>query len=177
MSFTIREYRPDDAGPMAALYFDAVRTIGVRAYSLDQVVAWASEPASPTMVQERAADGRKTLVAVNSTDEVIGYADLERKGHLDHLYCRPDVVGNGVGGALIDAILECARDWRLERVSVHASEIARPVFERKGFSLKERRDFTLRGVAIHNYRMEWVETGTGCVAKSSTNHPLRANGR
>ena len=34
-----------------------------------------------------------------------------------------------------------------------ASELARRLFERKGFVVVERQNLMIRGVAIHNYRM------------------------
>ncbi|RKF18363.1 hypothetical protein D6851_14580 [Altericroceibacterium spongiae] len=39
------------------------------------------------------------------------------------------------------------------RLFTEASEIARPVFQRAGYSCLQRRDFTPKGVAIHNYAM------------------------
>jgi putative acetyltransferase len=46
----------------------------------------------------------------------------------------------------------------LGRIFVEASELARPLFERRGFTLLARNDLVLDGVDIHNYRMEkrWV---------------------
>ena len=38
-------------------------------------------------------------------------------------------------------------------VIVEASESARRLFERRGFSIDGRNDFTINGVAIHNYHM------------------------
>jgi putative acetyltransferase len=55
---------------------------------------------------------------------------------------------------LLDQLITSAIAQDLQRIQVEASEGARPVFERKGFTLVTRRDFALRGVSIHNYRME-----------------------
>ena len=50
--------------------------------------------------------------------------------------------------------------WRRQPASreskslfTEASELARRLFERKGFAVVERQDMVIRGVAIHNYRM------------------------
>ena len=100
----------------------------------------------------RASDGRLTLVAANSADKVIGYADLEPDGHIDHLYRQPDAAG--VAAALVDEILARAIAAGMKRLYVEASELARGLFARKGFVVVRRRDFELRGEAIHNYLME-----------------------
>jgi putative acetyltransferase len=149
--FAIRPYRDADAEAMARLYYDSARTLGARRYSPEQVAAWAPAPLDPADVRRRAADGRITLVAVDDADQVIAYGDLEADGHIDHLYCSPDAAGSGAAGAVLDALL--ARAEGLPRLYVEASELARGLFERKGFVVERRRDFEVRGVAIHNYAM------------------------
>ena len=43
---------------------------------------------------------------------------------------------------------------RVPRIFVEASELSRPLFERRGFLMQGRNALSLGGVAIHNYRME-----------------------
>lgn len=153
--FAIRRYQPGDAVPMAKLYFEAARQLGPRRYSPAQVEAWAPAPADPAAVHARATEGRLTLVAVDARGDVIGYGDLEADGHIDHLYCRPDAAGTGVAGAILDGLIaHAASRGAPRRLHVEASELARGLFERKGFTVLARRDFEVRGVPIHNYAME-----------------------
>lgn len=152
--FTLRSYQAADARQLSELYFVSARTLGVRRYSPEQVAAWAPGPADPTLVHARASDGRTTLVAVDAEGIVLGYGDLEADGHIDHLYCRPEAAGAGVAAALLNALVATARDQAIERLFVEASELARGLFERNGFTISRRRDFEVRGVAIHNYAME-----------------------
>lgn len=157
-AFGIREYRADDAAAIADLFHQSVRALGPRGYSPDQVAAWSPAPLEPAAWHARAADGRTTLVAVSDTDEVVAFADPEADGHIDFLYCRPDVAGRGVASRLLDELLARAAAARMRRLYVEASELARPVFERKGFAVTQRREFAVRGVAIHNYAMERLLT-------------------
>lgn len=152
--FVLRPYRADDAAGMAQLYFESARQIGARRYLPTQVAAWAPEPASAAAVHARAGDGRLTLVAVGPDGRMLAYGDLEDDGHIDHLYCAPHAAGKGVAAALLDALLAEAAARRTPRLYVEASELARGLFERKGFAVTARRDFEVRGVAIHNYAME-----------------------
>jgi putative acetyltransferase len=96
------------------------------------------------------------LVAVNERDRVVGYIDLEASGHIDHLFCAPEVVGHGVASQLCDATEAAAREQGIIRLFVEASEPARRLFERRGFEVLERQELIRHGVAIHNYRMEKV---------------------
>ena len=93
------------------------------------------------------------MVAVDDDGMIAGYGDLEPNGHIDHLYCRPDAVGTGIGSAIYAALEEAARNAGITILFVEASEGARRLFERRGFKVDARNDFTIDGVAIHNYHM------------------------
>ena len=93
------------------------------------------------------------MVAVDEDGEPVGYGDLEPDGHIDHLYCRADNIGTGVGSAIYGALEAAAKSAAMPIIYVEASESARRLFERRGFAIDARNDFTINGVAIHNYRM------------------------
>ncbi len=150
----IRPYEAKDASAIAAIFFDSVRQGALRDYSPAQVAAWAPTMPDMSQVQARAGDGRLVLVAVHSADEPAAYIELEANGHIDHLYCRPDLIGEGLASALYDRVEQEARRRGLTRLYVEASEAARRLFLKKGFVELERRGFQLKGVRLHNYRME-----------------------
>jgi putative acetyltransferase len=149
----IRAFEPGDAEALAALFHASVRQAGIRDYSAEQVAAWSPSPPEPANYVSRSQKDLIFLVAVSDEGELIGYGDLEPNGHIDHLYCRPDVVGTGVGAALYGALEVVARKSGISAVFVEASEAARRLFERKGFLVEQRNDFELNGVMIHNYQM------------------------
>jgi hypothetical protein len=60
----IRFYEPKDAAFRGAVFFDAVRTGGLRDYSQSQVEAWAPAMRDPARFDARARDGRLMLVLV-----------------------------------------------------------------------------------------------------------------
>jgi putative acetyltransferase len=148
----IRPFNPADAGSLAALFHASVRQAGLRDYSPEQVEAWSPTTPDPKSYLRRAED-RRVFVATGDDGEPIGYCDLESDGHIDHLYCHPDLVGTGVGSALYASIEAAAREAGITVLFVEASEAARWLFERRGFRVEARNDFVFNGVAIHNYRM------------------------
>ena len=150
----IRAYRPGDAPRLADIFFRSVREAALRDYSPAQVLVWAPTRPDPAQFAARAEDGRILLVATGADGEAVAYADLEATGHIDHVYCHPDAVGAGVASRLVDRLETEARGLGLSRLFVEASEAARRLFLRKGFTEVERRAFELQGVAIHNYLME-----------------------
>ena len=94
------------------------------------------------------------MVAADEYDIPHVYADLEIDGHIDHLYCAPEVAGLGVASALYDELEEIAREERMDRLYTEASEAARRLFLRKGFAFSRKREFDINGVSFHNYAME-----------------------
>jgi putative acetyltransferase len=84
---------------------------------------------------------------------VVAFTDLEADGHIDRLFCAPEAAGHGIASRLYDTLEAAAREQGIGRLYVEASELARPVFEHKGFTVLERQDNMLRGVPVHNYRM------------------------
>jgi putative acetyltransferase len=145
--------REGDAEAMAEVYRRSVRTLGARDYTPGQVDAWASRGPDAARFRQKIGDGRKGWVAVDPEGQVCGFADLEADGHVDFLYVDPGQAGQGVAGRLLAEVEQAARSAGLTRLYVEASETARPVFERQGYTVTRRRDFEIGGVAIHNYAM------------------------
>ena len=153
MEVTIRAYDPRDADGLADVFFRSVRQVALSQYTAAQVRAWAPELRTAEWAHREASDGRLVLVAANADDRPVAYIDLEPDGHIDRLFCAPEAAGQGVASRLYDAMEATAREQGLSRLTTEASELARRLFERKGFTVVDRQDLMIRGVAIHNYRM------------------------
>lgn len=153
MAVSVRGYEPEDAAALATVMWRSVRTAALVDYSAAQVDAWLPAPRTAEEMHTWASDGRTVLVATSTDGRVVGYLDLEADGHIDHLYCAPEVVGTGVARALYAALERLAREVGIVRLGVDASEAARRFFTKQGFCVEARRDWELRGVPIHNYAM------------------------
>ena len=150
----IRPFQLGDEVRLAALFHAAIHQVAAQYYSPEQVDAWAPQVPDPARFLARGSDGRTLFVAVDDADEPLAYGDVEGDGHIDHLFCRPDVAGTDVTAKLYDALEEAARKLGISMLFTEASEPARRFFAKHGFELIERRDFEVNGVPIHNFRME-----------------------
>jgi putative acetyltransferase len=155
----VRAFQPGDAERLGIIFYRSVREAACHAYSREQVEAWAVSVPPASFYEEKARDGRRLLVTVDGLDRPVAYGDLEQSGHIDHLFCHPDAIGTGAASQLYDQLELQARDWRIERLFVEASEIARPFFIHKGFGMLRRNDFIMRGVPMHHYWMEKLLVG------------------
>lgn len=150
---SVRPWQPSDAAALSALYVASVRELGARDYSRAQIEAWASLAPSAEALAGRMEDGRTRLVAILEA-QVAGFVDVEPGGHIDLLYVAPEAAGAGVGRLLLETAEALARASGARRLHAEASETARPVFERLGYSVISRRDFDVAGVPIHNWAVE-----------------------
>jgi putative acetyltransferase len=158
MDYRIRQYRDADAEQLSHLSLSAIRAIGSRAYSPEQLGAWAGRHGGAQMYRDRASQGHVIFVAVDESDQPVAYALIEPDGHLDRLYNHPDHSRRGLATRLLAEAEQYARRSGMKRLYTEASELARAAFERAGYKVLHRRDFEIehegRPVPIHNYAME-----------------------
>lgn len=148
----IRDYQPGDGQVLRELYFSTVHNINSRDYTRDQLQAWA-----PDEYDEAAWDTHlqalTPFVAVID-NKVVGYADLQSDGLIDHFFCHHQYQGQGIGRALMQHILEQARQRSVLSLRAYVSITARPFFEHAGFQVVKEQQVRLRGQLLTNYRME-----------------------
>lgn len=75
---------------------------------------------------------------------VIGFAEFEHH----------EFQGCGVGSTLINEIATEATHKALSRIYAEVSITARPLFERKGFTVVKQQTVTIRGAELTNFVME-----------------------
>jgi putative acetyltransferase len=121
------------------------------------MAAWAPVDRDPYALTAWAAAraAAHTTVAVQD-DEVVGFSDLVHGDLLDMLYVDPRAGGRGIGSALIRQTVSVARARGVAVIETYASLTARPVFERNGFAVIERRTPVVRGVAMTNFKMHRI---------------------
>jgi putative acetyltransferase len=96
--------------------------------------------------------GINPFVAV-ADGHIVGYADVQVNGYIDHFFVSPEVARQGIGSLLMKKIHETARERGLSSLSAEVSETARAFFERWGFAIDAAQTVSIRGVELRNYRM------------------------
>ena len=81
--------------------------------------------------------GALTLLAMID-GAVAGFASLKGADQVDMLFVDPEFARQGAGGALIEALTKLAQARGAKRLTVDASDSARPLFERQGFTAERR---------------------------------------
>jgi putative acetyltransferase len=147
----LRPFGPEDAPALLTLFRDTIRRVNSRDYDPEQVRAWASDEIDPEAWASRFA-GRFVVVAEVGS-QIAGFAELERDGHIDRFYVSADHQRQGVGRAMLDALVGEAQRRGIGRLFTEASLTAQPFFERQGFAADAAQTVVHRGVAFRNVRM------------------------
>ena len=151
INMKIRPYRPEDCRALAELFYDTVHTVNARDYAPEQLDAWASGE-----VDLRAWDAsfraHTTLVA-EAQGQIVGFADMDKRGYLDRLYVHRDFQGRGIATALCTAL---ERACPSPLYTTHASITARPFFLARGYRVVRQQRVERRGVELTNFVMEKI---------------------
>jgi putative acetyltransferase len=133
---SLRPYLPADARRCAEIFRSSINELAADDYDEEQREAWASR-ADDEQAFGAGLTGALTLLAVIE-GAVAGFASLKGADHVDMLFVAPEFARQGAGGALIEALTKLAQARGAKRLTVDASDSARPLFERQGFTAERR---------------------------------------
>lgn len=145
-----RIYCVDDTLHVKRVFKDAVLNIGTHAYSEEQVRAWAAF-ADDSLFDDQLKEGI-TLVA-EAQDEIVGFGQLHPLNHIALLYVDSRHANQRIGSGLAKRLERHAEDSGMKAVSVEASKIARPFFEKQGYSVLDEEVIDRNGVEFERYLM------------------------
>jgi putative acetyltransferase len=147
----IRRYRPGEERSLFDVYFTAIHLVASRDYTAEQVGAWAPRDLDMALWQKRIR-GINPFVAVLN-DEIVGYADVQSNGYIDHFFVSGNYPRRGIGSNLMTRILEEASSLGLRILTSDVSRTAQPFFAKFGFAIVEQRLPEVRGIVIPNALM------------------------
>jgi putative acetyltransferase len=136
MSVSLRPYVPGDARRCAEIFRSSVDELAADDYDADQRQAWASAADDEAAFAARLAGGLTLIAVIDGA--AAGFATLKGAEMIDMLYVDPEFARQGAGRALIAALTKLASARGAKRLTAEASDVAKPLFERQGFSAQQR---------------------------------------
>ncbi|MEU1006254.1 GNAT family N-acetyltransferase [Streptomyces tibetensis] len=144
-NISIRPARPDELAAVATLRWEWLvengsDDLGERGEFVRHFVAWAKENAGSHRCMVLVRDDRVIGMAWLAVVQRVPTPRAPRRasGDLQCVYVVPEARDGGLGGRLIRAVLDGARELGLERVTVHSSTRAVPAYARSGFQGSSR---------------------------------------
>ena len=154
----IRRYKQEDTHQILELFTNTVQQVNIKDYTKEQVNAWAPKGLNQGQWESRikhlatSLSSKATYVA-ESEGKIVGFANLENNGHIDHFYCHKDFQRQGIGTLLYETIESQAKCLNLEKLFTEASITAKPFFESKGFVVIEKQEVVRSDVTFVNFKM------------------------
>ena len=135
-AISLRPYLPADAKRCAEIFRLSIEELAADDYDEQQREAWASRADDEKAFGAKLA-GELTLLAMID-GEIAGFASLKGADEIDMLFIDPECARRGVGRALVDALTKLAEARGAKRLTAEASDVAKPLFERLGFTAQQR---------------------------------------
>lgn len=132
----LRPLLPADLPVVAAIFRAAIDVLAEEDYDAGQRAAWM-ERADDVEAFNAGLTGALTLVATVGGVPA-GFASLKDNERVEMLYVHPDVARKGVATLLVDALEKLGGARGARRLTVEASDTARPLFENRGYEAQSR---------------------------------------
>ena len=147
----LRRTHSSDHRLLREIYADAIETQAVLLYTPEQIRAWAALAWLPGVLDRTLAEGHGWISGIDAA-----FAIRDPRDRLSLLYCRGREARRGHGSALLAQIENDARADGVERLRTEASQLSRPLLERRGWLVVAPETITIGGVPFERYRMEIV---------------------
>ena len=148
---TIRAAEVADAKSILEVHRSAVLVTAAPWYDFDTINAWAAPLEGDAINQMAAiitAGSERILVATNG-QRVVGFGSIvPEKRELRAVYVHSDFGRAGIGGRLLTALENLARQRHLTELTMDASLNAEEFYARHGFVVVEIGERALRGGAL-----------------------------
>lgn len=147
----VRKFREGEEIELWKLFYNTVHNINIQDYDENQVAAWAPENLDINIAVQKFREIDPFVVIKEG--KIIGYADIQSDGYIDHFFCHHEFQGHGVGSMLFSALEKEARESDILEMYSNVSITARPFFEAMGFSVEKEQIIQIRDQKFKNYRM------------------------
>lgn len=147
----LRPLLPADLPILAAIFRAAIDVLAQEDYDAGQRAVWM-ERANDIEAFNAGLTGALTLVAtVGGTPA--GFASLKDNERVEMLYVHPDAARRGVATMLVDALERLGTARGAKKLTVEASDTARPLFEGRGYEAHSRSTVPLGDVWLARTQM------------------------
>jgi putative acetyltransferase len=147
----IRRYKYGEEAALFEVFHSAIHMVASRDYTAEQLNAWAPGDLDPMGWATKIRSINPFVAELDS--ELVGYADIQPTGYIDHFYVSGRHPRRGIGSLLMKRLMDEATLLGARTVTSDVSRTAQPFFEKFGFVVMEKRYPKCFGVVIPNALM------------------------
>lgn len=147
----VRKFKKGEEEELWKLFYNTVHRVNAQDYEGVQIAAWAPDDLDINIAIQKFREINPFVVIHEG--KIVGYADIQSDGYIDHFYCHHQFQGQGVGRRLFTALEKEARVNGILEMYSNVSITARSFFEAMGFSVEKEQVVQVRDQQLKNYRM------------------------
>jgi putative acetyltransferase len=98
----VRKFRKGEEIELWKLFYNTIHNVNIKDYDENQIAAWAPDDPDLNIVFQKFRDINPFVVIKEG--KIIGYADIQSDGYIDHFYCHHEFQGQGVGSTLFSVL-------------------------------------------------------------------------
>ena len=147
----VRRFVAGEESALFDIYFTAIHLVACHDYTPEQIQAWAPRDLDVDLWARRIREINPFVADLNG--ELVGYADVQSNGYIDHFFVSGKHPRRGIGSLLMKKILAEASSLGIPLLTSNVSRTAQPFFEKFGFVILEKRNPEVRGVVVPNAAM------------------------
>ncbi|MEX1325048.1 MAG: GNAT family N-acetyltransferase [Synechococcaceae cyanobacterium] len=149
----LRPLRPGDHDELVVVYRDAVLSQASDLYTPAQIEAWAHHPERTGALRQPLREGFGLASTGPDSASIEAFGLLHPDNRLALLYCRGRACRQGRASAILRALEEYARDRRTRQLRTEASQLSRPLLERRGWQVEAEETVLFAGAWFLRWRM------------------------
>lgn len=147
----VRKFRRGDEKELWELFYNTIHNVNIQDYTNAQLAAWAPHDIEMNVVVQKFSALDPFVVVRDG--KIIGYADIQSDGYIDHFFCHHEFQGQGVGSLLFATLDKEASEKGIRTMYSNVSLTARPFFEAMGFSVEKAQLVQVGDQQLKNLRM------------------------
>ena len=147
----IRKFLKGDEQELWELFYNTIHNVNIYDYNQTQVDSWAPKDLDINIAIEKFREINPFVVIKN--EKIVGYADIQSDGYIDHFYCHHQFQRQGVGRLLFSVIKEEALKNGISQMYSNVSITAKPFFEAMGFLVEKEQIIQVQKQQFKNFRM------------------------
>jgi putative acetyltransferase len=150
----VRKYKQGDELELWLLKVKTIKRVKTKDYSKEQISAWAPDAYNEEKWLKRIQDMNPFIAQI--AGKIVGFADVQNDGYIDHFFCHNAYQGQGIGKELMRHLINKSKEQALPLIYSHVSITARPFFEIFGFRVVKQQTMEIGNQALTNYVMEKI---------------------
>lgn len=152
----LRPYLATDIPLLEDILQASIEELTAEDYSEHQQAAWIASAGDGEALEKRL--GKQLTLIATIGGGPVGFASLRGNDHIDMLFVHPTAARQGVATSLIDALEKLASGRGTAKLTVDASDTAKPFFEKRGYTAMLRNTIALGAEWLGNTSMQKMLT-------------------